>query len=644
MALSIMRISGQENRRIVVLTAGLFCAALSAGARADALPARKAPSDLQLVCRAPSTEALLAFKEMPKIAAPPAAPIPAHKPFYDDGKKLSVADAILYKKIFDAQAQADWKGADTLLAQVQNNRLRGHVLMQRYTHPNYRATFAELSAWLGLYADHPGADRIYKMAELRRPKIFKGALAEPAETPQMKGFLDILDDRSDSYRSPAKRAPEQSNGIEALRAAIRADVAKGSPEEGYKRLLSDKRAVYMDNVEYDQARAAIAGGFMFEGKLDQAYDLAQASAHRSGAYAPQAGWVAGLCAWRQGKFREAAPYFALAATSPYSSAWGASGGAYWASRAHMRAGDVDQVTPWLKTAAKNPRTFYGLIATRALGWDSDFNWDMPQMTAERETLLQNLPAARRAYALVDSGQYHTAELELEQIDAQDDPKLLEALLSYANSVGLASYALKVAEIVPHPKGGLYDSALYPLSPWTPQGGFQVDKALINAIIRQESRFNPYAESRNGAIGLMQLMPATASFVDNQDYSGRDGKHSLKDPQGNLEIGQHYVASLLAQESVGNDMLSLAIAYNAGPGNLKKWKDTLSGVQNDPLLFLESIPVAETRAFAERVMANYWIYRVRMKQGAPSLDAVAGGHWASYAADSGKPSKAVAALY
>ena len=75
---------------------------------------------------------------------------------------------------------------------------------------------------------------------------------------------------------------------------------------------------------------------------------------------------------------------------------------------------------------------------------------------------------------------------------------------------------------------------------------------------------------------------------------------------------------------------LSVAYNGGPGNLAKWVRQ-TGNQDDPLLFIESIPSRETRIFVERVMANLWIYRMRLGQTNESLSAVAGGAWPIYAA-------------
>lgn len=548
----------------------------------------------------------------------------------DTGRTLAAADALLYKKIFDAQASADWSKADSLMAQLNDTRLRGHILYQRYMHPTgYKASYGELASWMARYADHPGADRIYRLAQARAEDSGTG-LTRPKTATQKNVFLDAITDRAERYRSPMKRGDGQIRDIAALRSTIQNDLDKGHPTKALKHLGSDKRAKLLDNVEYDMIRTVIARHYMLAGHIDKAYSLANASAKRSGTFVPQAGWIGGLSAWREGKFKQAAHLFEQSAKSPYASSWGAAGSAYWASRAHMRAGHVREVRKWLEVAAQNPRTFYGLIATRALGWDFDFNWDMPRLTAERKKMLEDIPAARRAMALVAAGQHHLAEPELRQIDTQGKGELQEALLAYAHDVNLPALSLNVAETVPHPKGGLYDAALYPLSPWTPEGGYKIDRALIHAIIRQESRFNPAAESGSGALGLMQLMPKTAGYIDGtRSFGDSEGRHTLKDPQTNLDIGQRYVENLLKNDPVDEELLSLVIAYNAGPGNLKRWKTELKDLQNDPLLFIESIPMSETRAFVERVMANYWIYLLRLDQATPSLDAVAEGEWAYY---------------
>ena len=73
---------------------------------------------------------------------------------------------------------------------------------------------------------------------------------------------------------------------------------------------------------------------------------------------------------------------------------------------------------------------------------------------------------------------------------------------------------------------------------------------------------------------------------------------------------------------------LTVAYNGGPGNLRKWIRELTE-NTDPLFFIESIPARETRGFIEGVLTNLWIYRHRLGQDTPSLDAAASGKWPVY---------------
>ena len=80
---------------------------------------------------------------------------------------------------------------------------------------------------------------------------------------------------------------------------------------------------------------------------------------------------------------------------------------------------------------------------------------------------------------------------------------------------------------------------------------------------------------------------------------------------------------------------VAAAYNGGPGNLRKWQNRArKGAYTDALMFIESIPARETRIFIERVLSNLWMYRERLGEPAPSLDALAAGKRPTYVAVDG----------
>ncbi len=560
--------------------------------------------------------------EKQKAPAPHAKPVPA------PDKKMSEDDANIYKEIFAAQAKGDIERADELLLTLKDFRLLGHVLQQRYLHPTaYVSSFEELANWLELYADYPGASKVYRLAAAKNSK--REALRKPVSVKGIHGYLESADDRSKAYVSPRDRSASTRKEVGRIVRSIRREVDLGSPAKALK-LLEDKNTkALLDETEQDILKGYIAYGELHSGNYEKAFTHAHAAVSRSGNKVPLAGWVAGLVNWRKGKYELAAKYFEVAASSPYASGWTISASAYWASRSHMRTGNYRAVSYWLQKSSEWPRTFYGLIATRALGRNYAFNWDIPVYTDRHRKIIVSNPAARRTLLLLQADQTRLAEAELRQIDASENDEIGTALLAYASHESLPSLAMKLANAIPHPKGGFYDAALYPIVPWQPKEGYKVDLALIHAIMRQESRFDPAAENRSGATGLMQLMPATASYVDgNQNYKGSDGRFHLKDPLVNIELGQSYVEDLLGHNNIDRDLFALAIAYNAGPGKLARWKDKLRNIE-DPLLFVESIPVAQTRAYVERVLANYWIYRMRLGQPTPTLDAVASGKWARY---------------
>ncbi len=483
--------------------------------------------------------------------------------------------------------------------------------------------------------------KLARMLGLKTTRAENVALAAPSASvkPAALKTLPSLEASAKIYKTSMKRTPAQRDSIVRLVGVVKQDVSNGSPSRALKRLSHDKAVPYLDPVEKDQLKTVIARGYLLAGKLDQAYELSSGAAKRSGTYIPQAGWIGGLAAWRQDKFSDAARMFANSAEASHSSAWQASASAYWASRAYARAGQPQHISGWLKKAAAHPRTFYGLIATRSLGLDYDFNWDVPSLTSAHRKTLENHPQAREAMALLKQGHPHRASVILAKIDMTGNLPLREAIMAYAANKNLSSVAMQLAQTQAHPDGGYYDAALYPLIPWKPKDGYTVDRALVHAIIRQESKFNPTAVSHRGAQGLMQVMPSTADYIIGKTlFKNKDSHAKLRDPQTNIEVGQRYIEKLLYQDHVDTELFSLVVAYNAGPGNLRKWKRELAEMKDDPLLFIESIPMGETRAYVERVMSNYWIYRLRMKQSVPSLDAVAGGQWAQYIPPTDMPVK------
>lgn len=537
----------------------------------------------------------------------------------------------LYRDIFRLQAAGSLAEADRLIAQVKDQSLMGHVLAQRYLHAGYKASFEELRDWMAKYADHPQADRIARLCNARKP-TGAGGIAKVVYTASRIEELDEPGMAARAYSPRLERTGTQNAQATEMIRTIRRQIQHYEPSAALRLFNESEAALYLDDVEKDRIRAMIASGYLYAGKTDEALRLSAAALNGSRAYAPMAGWVHGLASWRQRQFRNAASSFEIAAQSPYASGSMVAAASYWAARSHTMAGHDRKAKKMLERAAGYPRTFYGLLATQALGRDADLNWDTPDLGWSDERAILATRAGERAEKLLAAGEVTLAEAEIRALYVRGDKDRKRALLAYAHDRNLPSLTLKLAHALAGKGGDVYDSALYPSMPWSPNKGFRIDRALIHAIIRQESRFNATAENKtSGATGLMQLMPNTAYHVAGVDmFRDYEGRTLLKSPEVSLDLGQDYVEELLNNPLIGQDLLSLAIAYNAGPGTLAKWKAERADI-DDPLLFIETIPFSETRNYVERVMANYWIYRMRFDQPNESMQALAEGKWARYAA-------------
>lgn len=544
-------------------------------------------------------------------------------------KPMTAAQSKLYTKIFEHQAMGLTDQADELIKSLTDYRLMGHLLAQRYLHPTYKTSYEELRSWMDHYAELPQAGKIYKLANLRKPK----GETSPA-TPKSGKILSRVSEPGiqygKRYRSDMNRGGRGDQLVENYKSEIYDHIRAGQIEGAIATLRSHEARSVMNKVEIDLVQTKLAERLLYAGYVQKAYILARESADRSGYYVPKAHWISGLAMWRQDNFSGAAKQFGEIGKSPYASGWTASAGAFWAARSYQRIGNKQATKIALNKAAQHPRTFYGIMAQHSLGQSLGLEWDTEKYTpAHEETLLAHA-AGKRAVSLVAAGQYDLAEAELKRLNFRGDKPLQRATLAYSTHVGLPGVALRLGSIVRKENGKYYDSALYPVSPWAPKDGYHVDPALVHAVIRQESRFDLSAVSHSGARGLMQIMPKTAHYVAQKGgYDENFNMMKLKMPETNMKIGQDYLEYLLKSRYVKGDVVSLLIAYNAGPGNLVKWRKRL-GNNTDPLLLIEMLPVHETRDYVEKVLSNYWIYRHRAGLDLPSLAAISKGKAPKYA--------------
>lgn len=540
---------------------------------------------------------------------------------------LSASDAARYRRIFDVQESGRWALADREMARLSDPLLKGHVLAQRYLHRAYRTPYRELKDWLDAYGDHPEADRLYRLARQRMPR--GGPAPKVPVRGQLRGVgIDTGDDEAHWERAVWEGdsgSPAERRRVRSLKLQFRGLLRRNLVKAALRMLDSAEVKRWFGPTDMAELKYRLAAHLFARGEDKAALRWAGEAAEGAGGRFPQAHWIAGLARWRTGEIAAAGRDFERVATADGGSGWMIAAGAFWAARANLVARRPEAVNRWLEIAAGHPRTFYGLLARRALGQPLDFAWEPAPFTRSDADLLLRLPGGRRVLALLQLEERQRAEAELRRLSPSASPVVGRTMLALANAANMPEVALRLGGVIAQRDGRFHDNADYPLPNWQPQGGWVIDRALVYAFARQESSFNPRARSRAGAAGLMQLMPATARHLAGRRVS----REQLFDPAFNLALGQRYMKELLEHEKIAGNLFLLLAAYNSGPSNLFRWRKAMKD-KEDPLLFIESLPSRETRVFVERVLTNFWIYRDRLGQPTPSLDAVVAGDWPTYA--------------
>lgn len=524
---------------------------------------------------------------------------------------LSAEDVARYREIFALQAEGQFGKADAVIAQLESRVLIGHVLKNRYLHPaGGRTAFTPLANWMRDYADHPGAERIYRLALKRGGR--NARLTPPLPRERLAGQGG---EGPDEIALTGKAA--------RIATRVRDLIRRDRPSQALAYLNQHPTRRQLSQAQYDVLRQRIAWSFFLEGKDAEAIALAGAAAAESRSAVPLVDWVMGLAHFRQGRLGEAGHHFELFSEASQTS-WSRTAGAFWAARCYLLSRQPQKVTRLLERAAAYPETFYGLLALRLLGREPPFAWaPLALQTGDVMRLRRADPAVERALALAQLDELSLAEEELLRAAGRIDPREDEALAALSDALGLAGPLIAIAN-ARGPSGKLMFGR-YPLPKLAPASGYTLDRALVLGFVRAESRFDTFATSPAGARGLMQIKPATARHLTGTRDSDR-----LYDGAYNLALGQAYLQELMAWGEPAGNLFMLATAYNAGPGNLQTWLAQMD-YRDDPLLYIESVPARETRIYIEHVIANVWIYHHRLQQKAPTLDAVASGDWPVYRA-------------
>jgi soluble lytic murein transglycosylase len=281
---------------------------------------------------------------------------------------------------------------------------------------------------------------------------------------------------------------------------------------------------------------------------------------------------------------------------------------YWKARALAAAGR-DAEANALYQALAGEFHFYGLLAAETLGRRAEPPSRPLTPAPEELAAFGAQPGVRRALKLAELDMRVDCAREwIHVVRGRDDEGLLLAA-DYALRAGLYDRAINTAERTTM----RHDFGLRYLMPFREHfeaaaRDQSADEALLFGIARQESRFVPDVVSSAGAVGLMQLMPATARWVAKQLGRGDYRRDRIADPSLNTQFGAYYFRYW--QDRLEGMPALAAAAYNAGPYRAQAWRN---GAPLEGAAWVESIPFNETRDYVKKVLANAMFYAQALGQ-------------------------------
>ncbi len=325
----------------------------------------------------------------------------------------------------------------------------------------------------------------------------------------------------------------------------------------------------------------------------------------------------------QGKYKEAWQWAQPITTDAPDSEL-APEAAFWVGRWATQLGRQDEAKKAFEhVLARYPESYYAWRSAHLLGWNvGDFTTvrDLKPEVIPPQARPEPLAGSATLKELYQLGQNYSAwTLWQTEFKNRQQPTVAEQFTDGLMRLGIGNHQIGINKIwslslrdTPEERSQwnalrqnpAYWHALFPLPfqesivSWSQQR--QLNPLLVTGLIRQESRFEPKIRSGAGAVGLMQVMPGTGSWIAQKTQIKQ---YNLEIPDDNIKLGTWYLDHT-HQEYKNNSLLAVA-SYNAGPGNVSNWL-TKYGF-SDPDAFIEVIPFAETKGYVESVFANYWNY-------------------------------------
>jgi len=289
---------------------------------------------------------------------------------------------------------------------------------------------------------------------------------------------------------------------------------------------------------------------------------------------------------------------------------------YWQGRAAEAAGRAQEARAAYESAAAQSTSYYGQLARAKLGLPQIALNGIPGRSRNGERL-EIVRAVDLLYALDER---ELAVPILADMGERADMDGLLALCELAQRHNDARGMLMVGKAALN-RGLPFDHYAYPVSGIPPYKDFgpEVEKAIVFAIARQESAFNPSVVSPANAYGLMQVTPAAGKYVARKYGTSFDLGRLKNDPAYNAAFGAAELGGLI-EDYRGSYIMTFA-GYNAGRGSVRKWIERY-GDPRDPKVdavdWVEKIPFSETRNYVQRIMENLQVYRARFGGGSRLL--------------------------
>jgi len=390
--------------------------------------------------------------------------------------------------------------------------------------------------------------------------------------------------------------------------------------------LDDDAATILEHAPADLDRPAdwanerlyIARRLLDDGEIQRAYRLASSHGLTSGQTFAELEFLAGWIALRELHQPEVAYNHFVGLYDGVKLPISVARGAYWAARAAEEMNQVSLAEAWYSSAAPQVTTYYGQLAASHLGiTTSSATLAAPKASAEETAAFEGNELVQAARDLAAIGDAEDLPLFLRRIvDETQTAAGFELAAQLAISLDRPDLAIVAAKHASYAGVTLLDEG-YPISHLP--AASTAETPLILAMTRQESAFDRGAVSGAGALGMMQLMPATAKKIAKVLRLPFSRTRLTSDVSYNVTLGRAYLNSLIDDFS-GSYVLAVA-AYNAGPARVHEWMRDHGDPRRqnvDVVDWIERIPITETRNYVQRVLENLQVYRLRLGMRLPAF--------------------------